>query len=113
MVEESIIQIDKPQEMTQRREHALADMIPSKVNLYTNQMTDEVEEELFKGTSTHDQTSTHLGNLSASKTTQLTPSRTSAEAVYEPPGPPPITKTVVSSGTDIVCCAEFNESNRI
>ena len=46
--------------------------------------------------------SAYLGNLSASKTTQLTPSRASAEAVYDPPGPPPTTNTVVSVGIDIV-----------
>ena len=43
----------------------------------------------------------YLGNLSASSTTQLTPSRTNADAVYEPPGPPPTTSTVVSSGIDM------------
>ena len=46
--------------------------------------------------------SAYLGNLSASKTTQLTPSLASAEAVYDPPGPPPTTNTVVSVGIDIV-----------
>ena len=49
----------------------------------------------------YDKTFTHLGNLSASNTTHLTPSRANTEAVYEPPGPPPITRTVACSGIDM------------
>lgn len=66
----------------------------------------------MQGRCDHAETSTNLGNLSASKTTQLTPSRASAEAVYEPPGPPPMIRTVVSWGIDMMFCNELNESNR-
>ena len=52
---------------------------------------------------------THLGNLSASRTTHLTPSRAKTEALYEPPGPPPITNTVVSVGIAMMtCCKSVN-----
>lgn len=46
-------------------------------------------------------TMAHLGNTSASNRTVLMPSRASAAAVYEPPGPPPTTSTVHSSGIDM------------
>ena len=36
----------------------------------------------------------------------MTPSRARHDAVYEPPGPPPITRTVVSVGIDIFDCVE-------
>lgn len=39
-------------------------------------------------------TGTNLGNFAASRRTVSMPSRASAVAAYEPPGPPPITRTV-------------------
>lgn len=44
----------------------------------------------------------YLGNFSASSNTVSIPSRASTAAVYDPPGPPPTTKTVHCSGMDIL-----------
>ena len=43
-----------------------------------------------------------LGNTSASSTTVSMPSRASAEAVYEPPGPPPTTSVVHLVGIEFM-----------
>jgi hypothetical protein len=50
----------------------------------------------------------YLGKTSASKTTTSTPSLASTEAEYDPPGPPPITSTVVFSGIDMVLNSIFD-----
>lgn len=89
LLQKGVVQVDESQEVTHGREHTFADMVSSNFSC------------IIQGNKDRSQASTHLGNLSASNTTQLTPSRTSAEAVYEPPGPPPITNTVVSWGMDI------------
>ena len=99
MVDKGVIEINEPQEMTQGREHALANMISSMINSYSRLLNDQGRE--WPSGRVHGHIPTHLGNLSASSTTQLTPSRTNADAVYEPPGPPPMTSTVVSSGIDM------------
>ena len=49
---------------------------------------------------------TYLGKISASNSTVLIPSRANAQAAYEPAGPPPATRTVVSSGIDMVSCLD-------
>ncbi len=46
--------------------------------------------------------SAYRGNLSESNNTTSRPSRASAEAAYEPAGPPPITRAVVFSGIDMM-----------
>lgn len=45
---------------------------------------------------------TYRGKFSASSRTTLIPSRARADAEYDPAGPPPMTKTDVSSGMDIL-----------
>lgn len=46
-------------------------------------------------------TVTYLGNTAASKRTVSMPSRARTVAAYEPPGPPPTTRTVQCEGIDI------------
>ena len=53
---------------------------------------------------------TYLGKISASNSTVSTPSRASVQAVYEPAGPPPITKTEVFCGIDMFSCLDVVES---
>ena len=53
---------------------------------------------------------TYLGKISASNSTVSTPSRASVQAVYEPAGPPPMTKTEVFSGIDMFFCLDVDES---
>jgi hypothetical protein len=48
---------------------------------------------------------TYRGNLSASRTTTSIPSRASADAAKDPPGPPPATRTVVLSGMLVILIA--------
>lgn len=44
----------------------------------------------------------YRGNLSASNTATSTPSRARHDAAYEPPGPPPMTRTATLSGCSMV-----------
>ena len=46
----------------------------------------------------------YRGNLSASNTATSTPSRARHDAAYEPPGPPPTTRTVTFLG-----CLDYSE----
>ena len=43
----------------------------------------------------------YLGKTSASRRTTSTPSRTNAEAAYDPAGPPPTTRAVQDAGIDM------------
>jgi hypothetical protein len=75
---------------TKRCEHALADMISSNSKL---QSILALKRE-FR--------SKYLGKISDSNTTTSSPSWASAEAAYEPPGPPPTTRTLHACGIDMI-----------
>jgi hypothetical protein len=85
-----LIEIDEAEEVAQGRKHAFANMVSNFFvrNQYVRPETPKMP--------------TYLGKISASNTTVLMPSRASAAAEYEPAGPPPTTRTVHSSGIDIV-----------
>jgi hypothetical protein len=54
----------------------------------------------------------NLGNTSASNRTVSMPSRAKAEAVNEPPGPPPTTRTVHLEGMEFIIIVAVSLSSQ-
>ena len=93
VVVKSGIEVNETEKVANGCHHALSNMIPVLINSLTRNVVDQ---------------KFYRGKTSASRTTVLTPSRASADAVYDPPGPPPTTKTVHCSGTESIFSYKFD-----